>query len=117
MLLSSIPKGGFMRKRNLSLVAFTLFGSLLIGGCSLTAGPKSPSGYDTYTVYRRGGGQLSYWEWIEIGRPTGQNRKNENKEKRTIVSKYFDKDGHFIIVLSDGTRIDAGILNCGQASC
>lgn len=101
-----------MRKEILSLAAFALFGAMLISGCSSMAGVKNPSEYDVYTVYCRGGGQLSYWEWIETGRPLTPNLQKKEEEKRTVVSKYFDKDGHFIIVLSDGTRIDAGVLKC-----
>ncbi len=100
-----------MKKRGLNLLAFVLFGSLIATSCSNGPITNRPSGYETYSVYRLEGGNLSYWEWIEAGRLDEVDLSKESIDKRTIVSKHFDQNGHLILVLSDGSSIDAGTLD------
>ncbi len=63
--------------------------------------------YASYAVYRSNGGTLSFLEWIEKGGP------NSNKANRGEVGVYpksikITPDGDLILVLSNGTEINAG---------
>lgn len=65
--------------------------------------------YADYAVYRVNGGEYSFLEWKEKGCPSGQ--KGEKGDPGVYpIQAIVNSEGHLILVLSNGQKIDAGLI-------
>lgn len=90
-----------MKKRNLKLLGVLFASSIIAAGCISSHDRNSSE----YANYRKAGGILTYWEWKQAGSPNAPLVKSKDVK---VLSASVDKNGHVIIVLSNGQTIDAG---------
>ena len=87
-------------------IALSLFLGLRSGAFNIG---KQKDYYANYAIYVAKGGKLPFLEWKE--KENGNYKKGEKGEAGVYpVATKITKDGHLILVLSNGQEIDAGVM-------
>ncbi len=106
-----------MKKKRFAALFFgaclitSISAALLIGlrSGALDIGNHQKDYYANYAIYVASGGKLPYLEWKE--KENANYKKGEKGDPGVYpVATKITRDGHLILVLSNGEEIDAGVM-------